>query len=108
MVRLSIGLLLNMIIEELINNDHIRLIPIGKQVRLSTSEIIDFLRGTPHFDKTFFDLLRRRMEQDLKRARNSSNNRPPTNGLVNAYFAPFSIISFLIGFGILIHVFQGR
>ncbi len=67
-----------------------------------------FSRGTPHFDKTFFDLLRRRMEQDRKRARNASYNRPPAYGLINTYFAPFSIISFLIGFGILIHALRWR
>ena len=66
-------------------------------------------RGTPHFDKTFFDLLRRRMEQDRQRARNAPYNRPTGGyGTTNLYFAPFSIISFLIGFGILIRVLQGR
>ncbi len=52
-------------------------------------------------------MLRRRMEQDRKRARNPSYNRPPAYGMIT-YFAPFSLISFIIGFGILIHVFQGR
>ncbi|CAF3963487.1 unnamed protein product, partial [Adineta steineri] len=59
--------------------------------------------GTSQFDKTFFDMLRRRMEQDRKRAKNHSYNPPPNYGMINTYFAPFSIISFLIGFGILIH-----
>lgn len=67
-----------------------------------------FSRGTPHFDKTFFDMLRRKMEQDRKRANSSSYNPPPTYGMINTYFAPFSIISFLIGFGILIHALQWR
>lgn len=65
-------------------------------------------RGTPHFDKTFFELLRRRMEQDRQRAKNASYNRPTGYGIINPYIAPFSIISFLIGFGILIRVLQGR
>jgi len=65
--------------------------------------------GTPHFDKTFFDMLRRRMEQDRRQARQSSYNRPPPPfGLINTYIAPFSIISFLIGFGVLIHALQWR
>lgn len=51
-------------------------------------------------------MLRRRMEQDRQRARNSSYTPPPTFGMMNNYFAPFSIISFLIGFGILIHALQ--
>ena len=65
-------------------------------------------RGTPHYDKTFFDLLRRRMEQDRQRARNASANQGPPMGMMNNYFIPFSVISFLIGFGILIHTLKGR
>ncbi len=53
-------------------------------------------------------MIRRKMEQDRKRAKNPSYKRPPTYGMINNYFAPFSIISFLIGFGILIHALQWR
>jgi hypothetical protein len=53
-------------------------------------------------------MLRRRMEQDRKRANNSSYNRSPAYGMNHIYFAPFSIISFLIGFGVLIHALQWR
>ncbi len=91
----------------------------GKQVRLFLFRLIILIklkmksvfvlyRGTPHFDKTFFDMLRRKMEHDRKRANNSSYNRPPAYGMINNYFAPFSIISFLIGFGVLIHALQWR
>lgn len=48
------------------------------------------------------------MEQDRKRAKDPSYTRPPGYRVINAYFAPFSIISFIIGFGVLIHIFQGR
>ncbi|UJR08977.1 hypothetical protein I4U23_013227 [Adineta vaga] len=78
----------------------------GAHERQSTSNDYDW--GTPHFDKTFYDMLRRQMKQDRKRQENYSRNPPPGYGLINTYFAPFSIISFLIGFGILIHVLQGR
>ncbi|CAF2662603.1 unnamed protein product [Rotaria sp. Silwood2] len=61
-----------------------------------------------NFDRTFFDMLRRRMEQDRKRTNQYSYNSSPTMGMINTYFAPFSIISFLIGFGILIHALQWR
>ncbi|CAF1019483.1 unnamed protein product [Rotaria sp. Silwood1] len=64
--------------------------------------------GKSNFDKTFFDMLRRKMEQDRQRAKYYSYNSSPTMGLINTYFAPFSIISFLIGFGILIHALQWR
>ncbi|CAF1166955.1 unnamed protein product [Rotaria sordida] len=64
--------------------------------------------GTPHYDRTFFDMLRRKMEEDRKRANYYSHNQSPTMGTINTYFAPFSIISFLIGFGILIHAIQWR
>jgi len=53
-------------------------------------------------------MLRRRMEQDRQQAKQSSYNRSPSYGLINTYIAPFSIISFLIGFGILIHALQWR
>ncbi len=56
-------------------------------------------------------MLRRKMAEERKRTESSSYNRPPANGMmytINNYFAPFSIISFLIGFGILIHALQWR
>jgi hypothetical protein len=53
-------------------------------------------------------MLRRKMEQDRQRARNHSYKPPPAYGMINTYFAPLSIISFLIGFGILIHALQWR
>lgn len=76
------------------------------QRRSTTANESDW--GTPHYDKTFYDLLRRRMREDRERARSSSTNPTATTGLVNAYFAPLSLISFLIGFGLLIHTFKGR
>jgi len=48
------------------------------------------------------------MKEDRKRSNSSSYNPPPTYGMINTYFAPFSVISFLIGFGILIHALQWR
>ncbi len=53
-------------------------------------------------------MFRRKMEEERKRGSDSSYNRPPAYGMINTYFAPFSIISFLIGFGILIHALQWR
>ena len=54
-------------------------------------------------------MLRRRMEQDRRRTNNySSYNRSSSFDTMNNYFAPFSLISFLIGFGILIHALQWR
>lgn len=64
-------------------------------------------RAKPRFDKDFFQNLRQRIKQDRQR-RNSNSYKSTPNGVVNAYFAPFSIISFLIGFGILIHAIQWR
>lgn len=82
----------------------------GKQVRVFPPSLVTRLirRGTPHYDKTFFDLLRRRMAQDRERARNASPNQWPASGMTSNYFVPFSIISFLVGFGILIHTLKGR
>ncbi|CAF1355875.1 unnamed protein product [Rotaria magnacalcarata] len=64
--------------------------------------------GPPKFDKTFFDMLRRKMEQDRKRANEHSFKSSPPSALVHSYVGPFSIISFLIGFGILLHALQWR
>ncbi|CAM2718559.1 unnamed protein product [Rotaria socialis] len=64
--------------------------------------------GPPKFDKTFFDMLRRKMEQDRKRANEHSFRSSSSSALAHRYFGPFSIISFLIGFGILLHALQWR
>ena len=53
-------------------------------------------------------MLRRKIAEDRKRANYYSHNPSPAMGMINTYFAPFSIISFLIGFGILIHAIQWR
>ncbi|CAF0800242.1 unnamed protein product [Adineta ricciae] len=78
----------------------------GAYARRPTSNEFDW--GTPHFDKTFYDMLRRQMEQDQKRRRSYSYNPPPGYGMINTYLAPFTIITVLLAFGILIHVLQGR
>lgn len=53
-------------------------------------------------------MLRRKLEQDRKRANQHSFRSSPSSALVHTYFGPFSIISFLIGFGILLHALQWR
>lgn len=53
-------------------------------------------------------MLRRRMAEDRQRGYRYAHNSTPYTGMINAYFAPFAIISFLIGFGILIHALQYR
>lgn len=84
----------------------------GKQVRFSLvfffNEIsmkkLRFPRGTPHYDRTFFELLRRRMEHDRQRAKTS----PTPNSFVNPYLGPVSLITFLVALGVLFYTLRGR
>ena len=54
-------------------------------------------------------MLRRRMEQDRQRAANAhAYYYTNTHRFQDQYFAPFSLILFVIGFGMFIHALQWR
>jgi len=82
-----------------------------QQTNRSTSNESDW--GTPHFDRTFFEMLRRKMESDRRQKEEqrrayyqSGFTYPPP--YVDTYFAPASIILFVIVFGVLLHALQWR
>jgi hypothetical protein len=69
-----------------------------------------FLRTTSQqSEKEFYDMLRRRMEQDRQRFANAqSYYYSNSHRFQNQYFAPASVILIVIGFGMFIHALQWR
>jgi len=68
----------------------------------------DFQRSTSQSDKAFYDMIRRRMEQDRQRANAYSYYYSTPHSFQHRYFAPASIILIIIGFGMFIHALQWR
>jgi hypothetical protein len=65
-------------------------------------------RGERHYDKTFADLFRRRMEHEQQRAKYHRSDDWTKTSMVNPYVGVFSLISIFAGFALLIHTFKGR
>ncbi|CAF0774010.1 unnamed protein product [Rotaria sp. Silwood1] len=64
--------------------------------------------NTPHYDKAFYDMLRRKMEHDRQRSDTYSNYYPPAHSLPNTYFTSISVIVIVIALGMFIHALQWR
>ncbi|CAF1336258.1 unnamed protein product [Rotaria sordida] len=62
----------------------------------------------PHYDKAFYDMLRRKMEHDRQRSGTYSNYYTSPHSVPNTYFASVSVIIIVIALGMFIHALQWR
>ncbi|UJR37234.1 hypothetical protein I4U23_029943 [Adineta vaga] len=68
----------------------------------------DYNWGAPHYDKSFYEMFRRRMEYDRQRSTSSSYHPSYPNSFQQNYFGAASVILIIIGFGMFIHALQWR
>lgn len=88
----------------------VQMIRTGKEIKCHSCPSIRILdcRGTPYYDKAFYEMYRRRMEFDRQRYNSHSHYQSYPNNVQQNYFGAVSIVLIVISFGMFIHALQWR